>query len=281
MKKHFKKAVIFGPGLIGGSIGINLRKKAIADIVIGVARHKSTLQKAKSKGAIDQWQFDGDMAVLDADLIILATPVETIKKLIVSLSSLLQNGCIIIDVGSTKAEIVQFAERILPKSVYFVGTHPMAGSEKAGAEFANENLFLNSFCFIAKTKSTNSQAAATVNYIWKMLGAKTIVISPELHDMIAAQISHLPHMISALLVESIEEKFLRYVSTGFKDTTRIASGAPEIWSDIALSNRKAILHAIGIFEKKLIKFKSYLKKEEQESLAHCLMRAKNKRDRIG
>lgn len=280
MKLKFKKAVIIGPGLIGGSIGINLRKKKIARTIVGLARRKSTLRKAKKRKAIDKGIFDLKKAVNGADLIIIATPVATIKKILIQLESILQKDCIIFDVGSTKKEIVNHAQRILPAWANFIGVHPMAGSEKAGAEFAYAELFQKSICFITKTKKTNRKALKIVENLWRKMGARTIIVSPSVHDRIVAQVSHLPHMVSASLVDFVKKDFLQYAAAGFKDTTRIAAGDPDIWHDISFSNKHALLQSISGFEKKLAAMKKFISKGQDRLLMDMLKRAKCKRDSL-
>ncbi len=280
MKIKFKNVVIVGPGLIGGSIGLVLGKQKIADNIIGVARHRATLLKAKKKGSITAGITDIRKAIADADLVILATPVMAIKGILSNLSKLLKKDCIVIDVGSTKAEIVAYAQKVLPNNVHFIGTHPMAGSEKAGAEFASDNLFNGSICFIIKNSKTDKAALTIVANLWKMMGAKTVLIDPQQHDDIVAQISHLPHLISVALVDCVNPGFIKFAASGFKDTTRIAAGDPEIWRDISFSNKEAILNSIVSFEKKLAVIKKAIKNNQKQALAQQLLKVKRKRDSL-
>jgi len=276
----FKKVVIIGPGLIGGSIGINLHKLKVANTIIGVARHKLTISQAKRAGSISEGSLNLRKAVVGADLVILATPVRAIENILVQIRDKVAKGCIIFDVGSTKKEIMQITDKIIPRDIYFVGTHPMAGSEKTGASYARGNIFKNSICFITKTKKTNNTALIKVSSLWKKMGAKTVMITSGVHDKIVAQISHLPHLMSVILVDSVREDFLRFASTGFKDTTRISAGAPGLWCDISLSNRAEILKAIGVFEKKMADLKKSIKNGKESALIKYLERAKKKRESI-
>ncbi|MFH1092699.1 MAG: prephenate dehydrogenase [Candidatus Omnitrophota bacterium] len=280
MRLKFKKTVIVGPGLIGGSIGIFLRKSGIAASVVGVARHKSTLSKALKKSAIDKAETDLKKAVIDADLVLIATPVEALKKIMREIKDSLKPGCIVFDVGSTKMEIVLQAQKTLPRNVYFIGAHPMAGSEKTGAEFARGDLFKGSLCFITKTITTEKTALLKIKELWKRLGAKCVEIDPYVHDNIVASISHLPHLISAALVNSVPANYLKFAATGFKDTTRIAGGSPEIWHDIILSNRKAILKQIEKFEAVLKKLKKSIVLKQGKQLTGQLQQAREKRQGI-
>ncbi len=280
MKLVFQKAVIVGPGLIGGSIGMFLRKNKISSSVIGVARHKDTLRKALKKGAINKAQTDLKKAVADADLVVIATPVLALKKVIAEIKNNLRPGCIVFDVGSTKREIVLQAQETLPGHVHFVGVHPMAGSEKAGVEFARADLFKGSVCFVAKTKKTEKTALLKVRELWKRLGARCVEIDPAVHDNIVASVSHLPHLISVALVNSVPDKYLKFAATGFKDTTRIAAASAEIWHDITLSNRKAILQQIEKFEAVLKKLKKTIVLKQPNQLTRQLERARKKRQSL-
>ena len=280
MKSKFKKVVIVGPGLIGGSIGLALRSYKLAELIVGVARHRSTLSQAKKRKVIDFGCRDIKRAVIDADLVILAIPVGSIKKIITQMKDSLKAGCIVFDVGSSKKEIVEVVEKFLHESVSVVGTHPMAGSEKTGVINSKKSLFENSISFITKTRKTNPKALKQVLTLWKKLGARTIILSPAVHDRIVAQVSHLPHFIVVALVASVSDKFLKFAATGFKDTTRIASGAADMWRDISFSNKEAILRSITEFEKKLNSLKKLLKEDRPALFTRQLMAAKAKRDAI-
>lgn len=280
MKLRFNKAVIVGPGLIGGSIGMILRQKKIAASVVGVARKNKTLTIACRRGLIDYGTKDLKRAVREADLIVLALPVDAIKKTIKLIARHVRPGCLIFDVGSTKREVMETAVRRIPCGVYFVGAHPMAGSEKSGPFEAKSGMFRKSLCFVITSDRTDRGALKKVVKLWKLFGARVELISAEKHDRIAAEISHLPHMISAALISSVQEKNLKFAAAGFKDTTRIAASDAEMWRGIFFSNRKEILRAIKIFESRLNKFKNDLKQNWAESFKQQLERARRKRETI-
>lgn len=280
MEVKFDKVIVVGPGLIGGSLGIIFKKRRLARLVIGVARHKATLKNALKMRAIDFGSQDLKKAVKQADLIVLAVPVAAIKEILFKLKDICKNDCIIFDVGSTKREIVKTAERILPKNIYFIGTHPMAGSEKTGVNFARETLFKNSLCFITKTKKTNPQALKKVVKLWRAVGTKTKIVTCREHDKIVSRISHLPHLVSVALVNSVAEKFLPYAAIGFKDTTRIASSDPGMWRDISFSNKLEIKTAFQKFERQLKALKESLQKNKEANFMRLLEKAKFKRDKL-
>ena len=278
--KKFNKTVIVGTGLLGGSIGLILRQKKISKSIVGVARHIETLEKAVAKKAIDYGTIDLKEALVGADLIILAAPVKAIEKIITQLKGRVAKGCIITDVGSTKSEIIKHAQKTLSSDVFFVGVHPMAGSEKSGIEYATEDLFVDSNCFICQTKKTKKSALKKVRNLWKQLGANIWIIDPVKHDKIVAQISHLPHLVAAALVDSVDKNVLKFAATGFKSVTRIASGGPDIWRDISFSNRKEIISSIGVFQEKLQQMKKTLLKKNETVFTKQLGVAKKKRDSI-
>ncbi len=280
MKVFFKKAVIVGPGLIGGSIGVNLRQRRLAADVVGVARHAATLAEAKKKKAIDSGTADVRAAVNGADMVILAVPVRSIQTILKQIRDILSPGCLVFDVGSTKREIVSLAEKVLPSGVHFVGTHPMAGSEKAGARFADAGLFRNTLCFITKTASTDAAALARIKKLWETFGAATVVIAPAEHDRIVAQVSHLPHLVSVALVESVRNDFLCFGASGLRDMTRIAAGDPSMWRDISLSNNRELVKALTVFEKQLALIKRLVRQGDERRLMRVFEQAKKKRETV-
>ncbi|MDD5747100.1 MAG: prephenate dehydrogenase, partial [Candidatus Omnitrophica bacterium] len=177
-----------------------------------------------------------------------------------------------------KQEIVAMARRVLPPAVHFVGTHPMAGSEKAGARFADPELFARTLCFIAKTASTDAAALKRVKKLWETFGAKAVVIAPAEHDRIVAEVSHLPHLVSVALMDSVRGDFLRFGASGLRDMTRIAAGEPAMWLDISLSNKAALLKALEGFEKRVSRIKRCLRQDNAVELMRILEKAKQKRD---
>jgi len=274
----FNKVAIIGVGLIGGSMGLALRKKGLAKEVVGFFRHRETLVKAKKKGLITKATMNLKEAVKNADLIILATPVDTIIKLATKIRRLLKKGAIIIDVGSTKLKVVKEIERILPNGVYFIGCHPLAGSDKSGPESANINIFKGSICILTPTRNTDKRALAKIKRFWQSFGAQVKILSPAEHDKIISFTSHLSHLVSFAIVDCVPEKYLQFIGSGFRDTTRLASSSPVLWRDICSSNRGEILKAISKFENSLSKFKKYLQKKKFTELEHDFARAKKRRD---
>lgn len=272
----FKKVAIIGTGLIGGSLALSLKKKKIASEVVGVSRHKKSLAAAKRIGAIDRGSLN-PLIIKGADLIILATPVNVILNLAAKISKIAGTDAIITDVGSTKKEIVAKLENIFPN---FVGSHPLAGSEKRSIGNADPEMFIGSVCILTPTRKTKRPALKRIKGFWNRLGATTIDLSPENHDRILAFTSHLPHISAFSLMGSVPQQYLKFASGGLKDTTRIAASDSQLWADIFLSNRKNILKAISVLEKNLANIKSALNNKDRKSLVKILRRAKKKREKL-
>ena len=178
----------------------------------------------------------------------------------------------------TKKHIIKNIENSGRKSLNFVGSHPIAGSEKSGVKCADKDLFKDAYCVLTKTKNTNPKSLSQVKKFWGKLGMNVIVMSPEAHDRLLSKISHLPHAVAASLVNAAGKDGLSLASGGFRDTTRIASGEPELWKDIFLTNRENLVKDIEIFIKELLKIKTALRSNDSRDLMRLLRRAKSIRD---
>ncbi|MBU4311903.1 MAG: prephenate dehydrogenase [Candidatus Omnitrophica bacterium] len=276
----FKRITIIGLGLIGGSLGLAIKRKRLARNVVGVSRRKTTIRSALSLRTVDSATLDLAKGVKDADLVILTAPVLTIINIARRISKHLKKGAIVIDAGSTKKNIVKKVEAVLPRGASFIGSHPIAGSEKSGVMYADRNLFKGARCILTKTSRTDSKALGKVKRFWAGLGMKVEIMTPDKHDKSISKVSHLPHAVSAALVNSCNKKDLHLAAGGFKDTTRIASGSPELWKDIFLTNRQNVLSDIKIFKRELSKIEKALKKASSEELLRLLKKAKSVRDSI-
>lgn len=280
--KLFNKITIIGVGLIGGSIALAIKKRKLAGEVIGVFRHRSTMQRAMRCKAVDKGLMDIREGVKLADLIILATPVYSIPGICREVIKYSKRGAIIIDAGSTKKWVVDKAERMIrpSSSVSFVGSHPMAGSERSGVEFAKDDLMNGSPCIVTKTPRTKAAALRKVVRFWRALGAKVKVMTPGQHDRSVSLISHLPHIVAFSLAGAVPEKELIYAAEGFKDTTRVSSSDPALWSDIFLSNKKEVVKAGRLFRKFYDVMITALSKGDYSKVLKMLSMAKAKRDRL-
>ena len=279
MSKIFNKVAIIGLGLIGGSLGISIRKNHIASKVIGFSRKSSTLKHAKKIGAIDEGSKNFKL-LKDCDLVILSAPVKTIIDQIKIISPLLSKDCLIIDVGSTKFEIIQTAEKFLDRKVDFIGMHPLAGSEKRGIKNAGRMLFTGSLCILTPTKRNKPKNVLKVKQLWKKLGARTVVLSPLEHDKIIAFTSHLPHLTAFSLISSPPNNYLKYASGGLKDITRVAGSDAMLWADIFFTNKEQVLKSISSLENQLSEFKDIIRHNKQDKLIKKLEAAKLKRNKL-
>ena len=250
-----KKILIFGIGLIGGSIALKIKQKKSFDQVIGVGRSGGTsLSSYVSTGMLDVAIENASEEIASTDLIIIATPVAQTKKILADIYPFLNERSVITDVGSTKSDVMAAAnESLKDKFNQFIGSHPIAGSEKHGASAANSQLFENKDIIITPhDKSLDS----TIDYLrkfWVNLGGRVSNMTPEIHDEIFSTVSHIPHLLAFGLVNLINNKsnkdqLLNFAASGFRDFSRIAASSPEVWRDISLANKKAILNDLKLYQ---------------------------------
>jgi len=280
--RRFDKITIIGVGLIGGSIGLAAKDKRLAKTIVGVFRRESTLNRALKRGAVDKGTLDLKSGVKGADLIVIATPVSSIPRIAREAIRYADRDAVITDAGSTKRSIIKEVEGVIGSrgAALFVGSHPMAGSEHAGVEFARKDLLEGSPCIVTKTPKTDARALKIVADFWKALGAKVTIMDPAGHDRSVALISHLPHIVAFGLAGAVPARELVYAAEGFKDTTRVASSDPRLWSDIFLTNKTEVLKALKLFEDYCRRLKRSLSKGKGQELIGLLAKAKSKRDKI-
>ncbi|MCQ9208894.1 MAG: prephenate dehydrogenase [Omnitrophica bacterium] len=273
----FNKIAIIGVGLIGGSIGLAVKKKRLAKEIVGVCRHRKSLRQAKRIKAIDRGALSCKEAIKEADLVILATPISQIIKIAREIAPYLKKGCLVTDTGSTKSEIVGEIEKVFSEDIAFVGAHPLAGSEKRGVSEARANLFKDTLCILTQTRKTKLAAFKKINTFWQVIGCHVIKLTPQRHDQIVAVISHLPHLAAAQLVK-VGRKNLNFAASGFRDTTRIASSDAEVWSDICLTNKEFIIQAIDQYITRLKLMQKLIYQEDKQRLSVEFRTAKTLRD---
>jgi prephenate dehydrogenase len=281
---RWNKITLVGVGLLGGSLGLALRKRKLAKLVAGYVRREASLKDCERAGVTDFATTDLLAAVSAADLIVLCTPLAQMKPLVRQMLPALKRGAIITDVGSVKASVVTDVETLIHRAgAHFVGSHPMAGGEKQGVLAARGHLFENAVCVVTPTRKTNATALRKVESLWRDVGARLLRTTPAAHDEFVSRSSHLPHLLAATLANLVLDPKLPkeqavLCATGFRDTTRIASGSPEMWRDIALTNRKYLGRTLVRFVADLGKFQAALKRGDTRAIAKYFETAKQRRD---
>lgn len=282
---QFRKITIVGVGLLGGSIGLAVRKLKIADEIGGYVRREKTIAECEQLGAMDYATMDLPAAVSNADLVILCTPLAQMRALAEQFLPALKAGAIVTDVGSVKAGVVRELESVIARAgAHFVGSHPMAGGEKTGVTAARADLFEDAVCVVTPTKKSSKGAVRKLERFWKSLGARVVSLPPEEHDLFVSRTSHLPHVVAATLAHLVlgpaqPKGQSQLCANGFRDTTRIASGSPEMWRDIALANRKHVARSMADFISELQKFERALKSADEKGVEKFFEEAKKRRDR--
>jgi len=282
---QFQKITIVGVGLLGGSIGLAARKFRLAGEIAGFVRRKKTIADCEKFSATDFATTDLLAAVSNSDLIILCTPLAQMLSLTEQFLPALKRGAIVTDVGSVKADVVRELENLIHKSgAHFVGSHPMAGAEKTGVCAARADLFQNAVCVLTPTKKFNAAAVRKVDQFWKSLGACVLKLPPEQHDLFVSRTSHLPHVVAATMANLVlnpanPKTQSQLCASGFRDTTRIASGSPEMWRDIAIANRKNLAKSLDAFIADLQKFQRTLKNADARAISKFFETAKSRRDK--
>ena len=273
MNSKFKKVCIIGLGLIGGSIGLAMKRSKISNQIIGFARSNSTLKRAIELGLVDKVKDNLEDAVNDCDLIILATPLSTFKKLVEEMSPFLKKDCIITDTGSAKLSVIEDLRGILPNNVEFIPGHPIAGTEESGPDAGFAELFDNRWCILTPTEENSSNAIDLIKEFWESIGSKVEIMDPLHHDKVLAITSHIPHLIAFNIVGTAnnlanvtEKEVVKYSAGGFRDFTRIAASDPKMWSDIFTYNSEAVLEMLELFSNDLAKLKSAVIKKDSDLL---------------
>ena len=281
---QFRKITIVGVGLLGGSLGLAIQRRKLAREVAGFVRRAASLKDCEKAGAVDFATTDLLAAVSNADLVILCTPLAQMRSRVRQMLPALKRGAIVTDVGSVKASVVRELESLVARiGAHFVGSHPIAGSEKTGVNAACANLFANAVCVVTPTKKSNMSAVRKMEQFWKAVGSRVLRLTPELHDALAGRSSHLPHVVAATLAAHVlnpnhPKLQTTLCASGFRDATRIASGSPEMWRDIALANRKNIGKSLDAFIADLEKFRRALAKANAKVIAKSFETAKKRRD---
>jgi prephenate dehydrogenase len=278
-----KKLVIFGVGLIGGSIALALRKHTAGLCIVGLGRSGESMQDALELGVIDAVETDVAHALLDADMVIIATPVAQIPNVFKAVTPYLQPKTIVTDVGSTKSDVITHAQALLGEKITrFVPGHPIAGAEKSGVIAACADLFDNRNVVLTPTVDTDLQALEKVRQMWQNANAHVSLMTAGEHDSIFATVSHLPHLLAFALVDEIASRpdaaqLFGFAASGFRDFTRIAASDAEMWRDISLANKNALLNELNAYQAKISTLKTMLENEDTAGLQALFERASTAR----
>jgi prephenate dehydrogenase len=282
---YWDRVAIIGVGLIGGSIGLGLRQRNLARHIIGIGRRMETLRTAENRGAITEATTDLAAGVAQAELVIIGTPVQTIVDQVKQVAEAAKSGTLVTDVGSTKQSIVEGADRALAGALglwtSFVGSHPLAGSERTGVEFARADLLEGRTVVVTPSEASKSDAVERVESLWQALGAKVVRMSAAEHDQAVAATSHVPHVVAAALAAATKQDYLPLTATGWADTTRVAAGDVELWRQILSDNRPHVLAQLREFEKFIAAYAAALERGDEAQLAHLLQQGKRHRDAVG
>ncbi|MDH7502493.1 MAG: prephenate dehydrogenase/arogenate dehydrogenase family protein [Verrucomicrobiota bacterium] len=279
-----RKLTLIGVGLLGGSLGMAAKERGLAGVVFGHVRRRERIRECLCAGAADHVTMDPMEAVAGADLIVLCTPVGQMRPLVERFLPGIAPGAIVTDVGSVKDGLVQdLEEMVRRRGARFVGSHPMAGSEKTGVANARPGLFENTVCVVTPTRKTSASALRRVKALWQRVGARTITMPPAIHDDLVARSSHLPHILAGQLVNFVlgagrGKRQAMVCANGFRDTTRVASGSPEMWRDILLANRRRLGRVIAEYIAGLKKLRAALLESDRMEIERFLTAAKKRRD---
>ena len=289
MAVHFRQVAIVGVGLIGGSLGLVLKREHLADSVVGIGRRIENLQAAVKLGAINRYVSDPHEGIRDADLVVLATPVESYERHLKHWGTSVKSSAIVTDVGSVKGTLVEEVERLLPEGARFVGAHPIAGKEKSGVSAGSADLFRGARCILTPTQRTDSQALQMIRELWEAAGSIVISMDPFLHDRVLGAVSHLPHVLAFSLINALAEirertipelDLLGYSGGGLRDTTRIAASSPEMWRDIFIRNRDNLLVMVEVYERQLQQLKQLIRAGDGPGIEKELERARQVREQL-
>jgi len=282
MTTGFDTVTIIGVGLLGGSLGLALKERGLARQVLGVGHRQATLDTARSIGAVDETFTDLRDAAPQSDLIVVCTPAATVPDYLDALRPLCRRDAIVTDVASTKAEIAEHIRAAWAEPYRFIGSHPMAGSEKYGPGHAAPDLYADRVCFVESLNGHDVTAHRRVVELWRSVGARVELVEPGRHDSLVARTSHVPHIAAAVLVALLAEEsgIDPFIGAGFRDTTRVAAGRPEVWRDICLTNAEAIRAAVQDLDSRLAAFASLLERRDESGLLAFFERAREARHRL-
>lgn len=281
---RWRKVTLIGVGLLGGSLGLALRKRGLAQEVVGYVRREASIAECLNAGAVDRATTNLTAAVQGADLIVFCTPLAQMEQLALACADHVEKGTLVTDVGSVKSKVSKELEPVFSRvGAVFVGSHPMAGSEKTGVAASREDLFVNAACVVTPTPNSPEDKVHETQELWRAVGGRVMRQSAELHDAVVARTSHLPHCLAAHLVSIVlnsgnPPEQAKLCATGFRDSTRIASGSPEMWRDIVLANRDNLDAVLREFSAEIELFRSMLREGDPARIEAFFRDARNLRD---
>lgn len=268
---------IVGVGLIGGSIAAALKKRGFEGEIVGCGRSASRLEAARTAGLIDTVTTDLAQAARGCRLLLFCTPVDRIVEGVLAAASHSSAGTLISDAGSVKGLICRGVAHRLPEGVTFIGSHPLAGSEQQGFEHADADLFNGRVCVVTPDEQTPANQLSRLTAFWRLLGLNVIEMAVDDHDRALAETSHLPHVVAAALASTLSERNRSLAATGFRDTTRVAAGHPELWVPILLGNSEEVVRSIDAHSQKLEAIRDAIANHDSVTLKKLLQAAKNNR----
>lgn len=278
--KKLRQISVLGMGLLGASVTLAILRSSKGVKSVGYSHRAATRRKARQMGVAGRIADDICECVADADVVILATPICTFEGIMEQIGPSLKAGAIVTDVGSTKSMPHKWAAKKLGEKIHYVGSHPIAGSEKRGVEFARDDLFFGSQCILTRTAKTDTSALKVLKNLWESLGCNVNVMTPSEHDRIFATVSHVPHITAASLVNASDEEQVKFSGKGFIDTTRVASGPENVWSDILTTNSANTARGIDRVIKELVKFRDAISDNDQAKIEKLLEKARSKRAKL-
>ncbi|WP_442482016.1 prephenate dehydrogenase [Aeoliella sp. SH292] len=279
---QFEQLSIVGVGLLGGSIALAARERRVAGTIVGIGRSPAKLANLVSQGMLDRVATSLADGVATADLVIVATPVDLVAETVADVRKSAPASCLITDVGSTKHDIVaQVVASSMGSHGQFVGSHPLAGDHRSGAEFSRANLFVGRTVVVTPDASSDAEAVSQICEFWKALGARVVEMSPAEHDQAVALTSHLPHAVASALASATPAEVRQLVATGWSDTTRVAAGDAALWRQIFLANRPQVLAALDQFNQHLALLRAAIEAGDGAKLEQLLAEGKRIRDAVG
>ena len=281
---HWHKITLVGVGLLGGSLGLAIKRHHLAGRVEGFVRREASVVECEKLGVVDRAHLELAPAVADADLVVFCTPIARMAPLARQMLPALRPGVLVTDVGSVKGSVVRELEPLFAQAgACFIGSHPLAGAEKMGPAHAKGDLFAHAVCVVTPTPHSKPELVEQLEELWRRVGGIPLRLTPEVHDDLVSRSSHLPHVVAAELANYVlspahPKAQAMLCATGFRDTTRIASGSPEMWRDICLANSKNLARVLGVFIEDLQEFRLALEQGDVKAIEDFFELAKKRRE---